>query len=432
MKKIISFLMALALLTTLFVGCSEKEDELVVASGTTDEPVEIRFSWWGSEIRNEATLDAIALYEKENPDVKIIPEYSGYSGYQEKLMAQIAAKNAPDIITCVTEWYPALYEVDGMLDITGKFDMSGHSDAIIEACSYDGKVYGVNVSLNGYGLMYNKTLADELGIEIPEGDYTWDELVALWAEVYEKSEGEVYGSIDARMNGWVMEAYGYTVLSKEWPYIYSNDELTIEAEDVTHFLNFFGNLPEGSMLPPDESFIGENFVSPVAQRLTMFDLVSTGSFSPFQSNTEDELDLIPLPVGANGETANTARPGLIQSIYSGSKVADEAAKFLDWFSNSPDAAKILRTTRGVLPTAAQREAVLSTEGLLDRNDMVVIDCIDKIYAGETLVFLPGPLGGDQIREDVFSNICQKVAFGELTPEEAGPKYMEEAQKALDR
>ena len=40
----------------------------------------------------------IELYEELNPHIKIVPEYSGFDGYFDKLTTQFAAGNAPDII----------------------------------------------------------------------------------------------------------------------------------------------------------------------------------------------------------------------------------------------------------------------------------------------------------------------------------------------
>lgn len=436
MKKILALLLSATMACSLLAACTAAP----AASGTSSaagsakgENVELRFSWWGSEARHEATLAAIEVYEAANPGVKIVPEYSGYEGYQDKLMAQIAGGNAPDIFTCVVEWIPNLSEVNGALDLTGKFDMTGHSESTIKASTYNDQVLGVNVSLNGYAVYANKTLADQYGVKLPEGDYTWDDLAALWKEATEKSAGAVQGIMDIRYAGWIMEAFGYTYLSKPWPYMWDNEKLTVTAEDITAFFDYVAKIPEGVMLSADESANVDVFTaSPVAQGLTMFEFGSTGTYAPVQSQTEDEIVLLPLPVGSKGETANASRPGLLLSIFQGTKHSEEAAKFLDWFTNSPEAVKSLKTTRGVPPTTTQREALLKEEGLLERSDMVVIDCVDKIFSSDVNVFLPGPLGADQIREAVFKGVAQKVSFGELTPEEAGAQFMLEAKQALDR
>ncbi len=406
------------------------------STGDSAANVNIRFSWWGSEVRHNATLAAIEAYQAANPGVTIEGEYSGYDGYQDKLMAQVAGGNAPDIFTSVTEWYPSLFEANAMMDITGAFDMSGHSDAIIEACSYEGAVYGVSVSLNAHGFTYNATLAEELGVTIPASTdaYTWDDLMALGLEAYEKSGGEVYGFLDPRQTGEALPIYGYTVLGKSYPYMWSETELTITAEDFANYQAYFQNQPEGVILPPEESYVVDGMTyAPVAHRDTLFDSCSLGTFAIFQSQTEDSLAVLPFPKGPNGEQGDAARPGLILNVFESADeaVKAEAVKFLDWFSNSPEAAVILGSTRGVLPTEVQRNAAIEG-GVLTAEDDLVWAVMNEIYAGDLKTFLAGPAGADQILNPIIKNVSQEVAFGELTPEEAGVKFMEESLNAIDR
>lgn len=440
MKRILALALSTIMAMSLFVGCdnSETTDKGTTDSGTTnegnsDEKIQIRFSWWGSEARHEATLEAIEYYESQNPNVEILPEYAGWDGFQNKLMAQVAGQNAPDVFTCLTEWYPAINEVDGFYDLTGKIDTSGHSEATVKACSYDGKELGVNISLNAYGFVYNKTLLDELGIDVPTGDYTWDDLFAILPQVYEKSNGEIYGIPDLHSSVWEIEAYGLTALQRPWPYMWSDTEITMTGEDVVAYMNKISSLPENSMLPAAESVtIDQHTMSASANRQTAFEAASFGTFASMQSQTDDEMALLQYPVGPNGETANFARPGLILSVSNNSKNPEEAAKFIDFMTNSPEAAKILKTSRGVLPTVAQREAVLAEEGLLSPADMVVFDAVNKVFESETLPYLAGPLGAVEVREDVLKNIGQSVAFGKLTPEEAGPEFEKQVDLALNK
>ncbi len=424
---------------TTLVACSSDSSSSTATTTTTTSTastsssdasadITFRFSWWGSEVRHEATLAAIEAYQASNPGITIESEYSSYDGYQEKLMSQVAAGNPPAIYTSVTEWYPTLYEAGAMADITGSFDMSGHGDAIIEACSYNGAVYGVSTSLNAHGFTYNVTLADELGITIPTEGYTWDDLMDLGLEAYEKSGGTVYGFLDVRQTGEALPVFGYTVWGKEFPYMWSDTELTVTAEDFQAYQEYFESQPEGVLLPPEESFVVEGMTyAPVAHRDTLFDSCSLGTFSIFQSQTEDVLSVLPFPKGANGEQGDAARPGLIQNIYSGEsdEVIAACVDFLDWFTNSEEAALILGISRGVLPTDTQREAVLNAEGYLTDDDMVYIDAINAIYEyGDMKAFLAGPAGCDQILSSVIKAVSEEVAFGLITPEESGPKFIE--------
>ncbi|MCM2675359.1 extracellular solute-binding protein [Alkalicoccobacillus plakortidis] len=56
----------------------------------SDEQVKLRMSWWGSQERHDMTFKIIEMYEKENPNVKIEPEFTGWDGYFERMAAQAA------------------------------------------------------------------------------------------------------------------------------------------------------------------------------------------------------------------------------------------------------------------------------------------------------------------------------------------------------
>ena len=156
------------------------------------------------------------------------------------------AGNAPDIFTTVMEWYPDLRDADAMVDITGMVDVSGHNPMYVEACSLDGKMYGVNLSVNGMVLIQNNTLLEKLGVEPLEAPYTWDEMVTKFQEVYEKSNGRVYGAPDFTANpegmGFdIFKYYGYSVLGYEDAFPFDNDKFTINKEDIQSFLQFFAD-----------------------------------------------------------------------------------------------------------------------------------------------------------------------------------------------
>lgn len=97
MKKLVCLLLALMLVLPLATAFAENA-----------EPVTLRFAWWGSDPRHEATLKAIELYNTLYPNVTIDCEYQGYDGYQQKLMTQIAGGTEPDLMQLDYIWYPAL------------------------------------------------------------------------------------------------------------------------------------------------------------------------------------------------------------------------------------------------------------------------------------------------------------------------------------
>ena len=108
------------------------------ANNSGVEQIELRMAWWGGQERHDRTLKVIELYEKENPHIKIIPEYSGFDGYFDKLTTQFAAGNAPDIIQYGGNLndFVARDVVLPLDDYVGEIiDLSKHSQSMIDAAS---------------------------------------------------------------------------------------------------------------------------------------------------------------------------------------------------------------------------------------------------------------------------------------------------------
>ena len=40
--------------------------------------IEMRISWWGSDARHNATIDALEAYMRRHPNINISPEYQGF------------------------------------------------------------------------------------------------------------------------------------------------------------------------------------------------------------------------------------------------------------------------------------------------------------------------------------------------------------------
>lgn len=417
-KKRISFLIISLLILSLSV------------TAFAAEKVQLRVSWWGSETRHRATLEAIDLYEELNPHVEIIPEYSGFEGFRNKLFSQVLAGNAPDIFTTVMEWYPDLLEAEAMVDLTGMIDVSGHNPKYVEASSLDGKMYGVNLSVNGMVLIQNNTLLEELGVEPLEAPYTWDEMVTKFEEVYEKSNGRVYGAPDFTANtegmGFdILKYYGYSVLGYEDAFPFDNEKFTITKDDVQSFLQFFDDMRKSNAVAPVDISSMNDFSanSLLIQNMTAYEMNYAGTFGRYQDQTTDDLEPLPMPVGENGESGDLARPGLIFSVSKNSNHVEEAAKFIDWFTNSPEAARILKTSRGVLPTESQRAAMLEGDSELSPVDQKVNEVMNEILEREFKLAYVGPAGNAELSSIILPEISQMIGFGQMSVEEGAEEFM---------
>ncbi len=170
-------------------------------------------------------MKAIDAYIEKNPNINIIPEYSGYDGYYDKLTAQIVAGNAPDVFTSVAEWIPQHVASKAVLDLTNIVNTSGINKAALESCSLDGALYGVPLGINAPTVVYNKRILEEIGVELPEDGRTWKDFAEKCVEVYEKSGGKYYGTIDSGVISTNFDKFAYTHLAKPAPYPYDNENI---------------------------------------------------------------------------------------------------------------------------------------------------------------------------------------------------------------
>src|SRR5690606_21107601 len=61
-------------------------------------PVELRFAWWGADLRNEISQEAVEALESEHPDITANPESADLSAYQDRLPTHGAANDLTDVI----------------------------------------------------------------------------------------------------------------------------------------------------------------------------------------------------------------------------------------------------------------------------------------------------------------------------------------------
>ncbi|MBL4933110.1 maltose ABC transporter substrate-binding protein [Clostridium paridis] len=147
--KFIAGMLTVVMGTSLFYGCGQ-------ASTKTSDEKEIVV--WSNLMDNEvAKVDEIAQkWAKENnKKVKVVKDDSGY---QEFLTAANSSKG-PDMLFGLAHNNLGTFQKAGLLeevpsDLVNRDDYVGKN--IWDAVSYDGKAYGVPISMETYALFYNK------------------------------------------------------------------------------------------------------------------------------------------------------------------------------------------------------------------------------------------------------------------------------------
>lgn len=146
-----------------------------------EEPVTLRVAWWGNQVRNTNTVNALEAYAAAHPGVTFQYEYSDWGGYWDKLAAQAASGSLPDIVQ-MDYAYIMQYVTKNQLHSleeyikNGIIDTQYIADSILDPATVNGERYGISMGLTLTCLEYDKAVVETAGITIGE-QLTWDEYI---------------------------------------------------------------------------------------------------------------------------------------------------------------------------------------------------------------------------------------------------------------
>lgn len=193
-RKAIALMTAAALVLGM-TGCGSSngtEPAGSTASQTADaegEQIVLKYTGWGSPSEKKTTQNVIDNFEKNHPNVKVeyihIPANS--TDYNAKLTTMIAGGQGPDVALLNGDTALQWATEEKLMNILelAEGDPEFNLDEIMPQTVYwwdEGKACGVNGALEIFGLMYNKDVLAEAGIEVPTkaGDaWTWEEFVEV-------------------------------------------------------------------------------------------------------------------------------------------------------------------------------------------------------------------------------------------------------------
>ncbi|GAB4556475.1 MAG: ABC transporter substrate-binding protein [Anaerolineales bacterium] len=160
----------------------------------------VRLSGWASSPSETALLQSLLYqFSVENPDILV--KYEPITGdYKQALLTSIASGTEPDIYYVDIFWWLELATNDVLLPLDDLMAASGVKredfiPSLVNAFTYNGKLYGIAKDFNTLGMFYNKDLFDKAGLDYPTDNWTWDDLKAAAAKLTDTSDANkpIYG-----------------------------------------------------------------------------------------------------------------------------------------------------------------------------------------------------------------------------------------------
>jgi multiple sugar transport system substrate-binding protein len=195
-KSVMGVAGATAAMALVLTGCGSSPETGKV--GTVEDPVTIRFAWWGNDSRAKTTLEVIKDFEAANPTIKVQGENTEFSSYWDKMATQIAGGTTPDVFA-MSGAYPSEYATRGVLldldKVKDQLDTSKFAEGTVDLGKIDGKQHTITAGVNAMSMVIDPKVFEAAGVELPDDEtWTWDDYADIAAEITRKSPAGTFGT----------------------------------------------------------------------------------------------------------------------------------------------------------------------------------------------------------------------------------------------
>lgn len=413
-----SLLVTFIAVAVTLTGCSSEKPEKEAGQAgqegkSSTKSAKLKMMWWGSDARHEATLKALDLYTTQVPDVTFSPEYTAWDGYWEKMPTLAASNSIPDVLQ-MDAAYIQSYVKRGQLADLSDIDLTGIVDPkILENSKIDGKLYGVPLSFNAQGLVYNKTELEAAGVKLPFNNWTYDDFFAFAKEAREKLPKDKY-PIDDFSNVWEWYQYYQTAQGKG-PIFQDGTKFNLDKDTWFEFQNIYAQFRKDGVVPKADLQLSfkENdpMLDSMATGKVMLRGASVGSASAIFALIPDKLVVNSNPIGPKG--GGWAQSTIFLSVGENSKNKEQAKEFIKWFISNPEAGKTLGMTRGI---PINEEVFKNIESTLNEGEVFGKELLD-VAKEKALPFYPAPAGSEDFVK-TYKTEMEAVMFEKQTLEGA--------------
>lgn len=429
MKRFLLLLLS-AVMVLGAAACSGGSNEEAGGDGGDGGKITLRMSWWGSQDRHDMTNEIIALYEEKNPNINIQPEFTGFDGYFEKMAAQAAGNNLPDIMQQNFGEYVNQYAAQGLLADLSKFvengtiNLEGVSETVIDSGKVGGTLVGIPTGTNALTATYNPKAFKEAGVEPPTNDWTWEDFQNIATEFHEKT-GK-YGTRlmePANMFDYYLREKGETLFNEDGTGLgYEDDQLLVDYLTITKEMIDSGTAPGYDVIQQIKGLEDELIV----RGETALDLTNwSNQVGTLQKAAGAPLEMVVLP-GKNNDRGMFLKPSMLWSIGKNSEHKEEAAKFINFYTNTVEVFEIIGADRGVPIKPEVREALQPS---LTEVEKKVYEYVEYVGEHSSPADTNYPPSASEVLKSL-ENVDELVMYGEITPEEGAKQFRENAESIL--
>ncbi len=333
--KMISMSLLAAVLLISVTACSDSSSSNG-SGGSKDKKVTLDYLWFTDGVEGDVMRDIIKDYQSENENVEINLIEVAYADFNTKLKTMIAGGKPPALARVTDTGIFAEQALDLTEYVGGAEEFTSQFLPSIKPYYVkDDKIIATPMDVTANGLIYNKTLFEKAGVEVPQSPddvWTWDEFADAIQEVKEKG-GAKYGLLvdftPHRYSTMVYE-FGGSIFTEDLSAPAINNENGVAALD-----NFI-KLHKDEVIPESVWLGGENPNNLFRSGTAAAHLAGNWMLSNYKDIEDFDWGVTYLP---KAEIRSSVPGGKYIMGFKNTGLEDETAEFIKYLSSQEVNAK---------------------------------------------------------------------------------------------
>ncbi|MEZ0492017.1 ABC transporter substrate-binding protein [Kineococcus sp. TBRC 1896] len=399
--------------------------------GTDADGVELTVMAWADSKQAAVYEKAFAAYHEANPGVTVKLEWMDVGSYQDKLNTRFAAGNPPDVMFLVGRWLGEYASRGALADLAtfpDALDLTALDDSVLASSRLDGKLYGVPTGTTCQGLVYNTKVLQDVGLTLPDtSTWTWQQFHDFNVAITEATGRATYGTgynipWAPTVSLWAGQ-HGESLYTEDGTLGMSAQTLADYFQMTVDLRDAGGYAPAGSLddqaTTVEDSALGKGFVASQT--------IPANLFGDYNTALDGNLTLVRFP-GEVPTHGYQITPTLLWSQASGSKHPQEAAALIDYLTNDPTS---FESRAALLGVPVNPDIATEVAATLPADGKTFVDFLLGLQDEELPPYYLEPAGAGEISDNLVS-LATEVEFGRMTPQQAGERFVTEAQASLAR
>lgn len=377
-KQMMALLMSGMVLTGVFAGVNTAQ-----ADAKTEINLWHYFSTEGTQQKFQEYVDEFnAQSDKTEVKVTVLP----FADFKKQLTVGAAASSLPDLAmidNCDTVSYAAMGILEDITDEVENWkSYQNYFPEILNTCKYEDKVYGMPLESNNLEIIYNKDIFDELGVEYPTNDWTFDDL----KELAEKTTTDKYKGF--AVSGIQSEESTYQFLPFFWTA--GGETMNLNSDAGKTALSLWSDMVAEGYMPKDcitwtQSELASQFES---GNIAMH-VMGCWNITPYKDH-DLNYGVVEVPSATEGGEKATVYGGENLCVIKG-KNTENALEFLEWME---DYDRISEWDKAIDHFTACDEAV-ADERFQTEEMKPFIDMVPNSRARDVVTYWPSVSEGYQ-------------------------------------